>query len=448
MPSALAFIGGGLLEGVGAGLVESGKEKRERALADLEHARNLERDEAKLEGRRGLLKTEIGAREQAAETLAGTQADAATTATGRAATVAGKLATARVTAAGVATDVDIAAAQKLEENRVEANKRAVIANQNAASTAAAVQRLIRNKANDAKVEAARKLAKAAEKAAEVANDRKTEAAKQAAKVASGVAETTEENKVAANKRTVTAQQNATSAKLAADRLAKDRAAKVAAGVASKDTADKQAAAKTLDERKDNTAAEARIIAEHQIFNDFGKVIGVDHRAAGIDLRNRGFIKAAEAQERKGKAIATSDNRTRAEAQADGEVDDLAGAFSSDAVDFKKDGGSRTRFRARRVREIMAESEGKTPPPTREAATSGTEATPGRGRGGRASTATPAPAAVDPVAPGPNENPYVGDLAPADHPEAILGKGGFWYVLQGEKRYRVQKTQANSAGAGP
>jgi hypothetical protein len=55
MPSALAFIGGGLLEGVGKGLVESGKEKRKRKLADIEHQRTLERDEKQMEGRRGLL---------------------------------------------------------------------------------------------------------------------------------------------------------------------------------------------------------------------------------------------------------------------------------------------------------------------------------------------------------------------------------------------------------
>ncbi len=55
MPSALQFIGGGLLEGIGKGLVLDGTAKRERALADLEHRRALARDEKQLEGRRGLL---------------------------------------------------------------------------------------------------------------------------------------------------------------------------------------------------------------------------------------------------------------------------------------------------------------------------------------------------------------------------------------------------------
>ena len=55
MPNALAFIGGGLLQGAGKALLEEerekGKAKRERALADLEHKRGLERDEKKLEGK-------------------------------------------------------------------------------------------------------------------------------------------------------------------------------------------------------------------------------------------------------------------------------------------------------------------------------------------------------------------------------------------------------------
>ena len=60
MPSAAAFIGGGLLQGVGKGIatqgaeertasaavaVQVGKDKRARALADLEHQRGIERDE-------------------------------------------------------------------------------------------------------------------------------------------------------------------------------------------------------------------------------------------------------------------------------------------------------------------------------------------------------------------------------------------------------------------
>lgn len=59
MPSALAFIGGGLLQGLGEGIakqgIETGKDKRKRALADLKHMRDLERDKTKLEGQQGLL---------------------------------------------------------------------------------------------------------------------------------------------------------------------------------------------------------------------------------------------------------------------------------------------------------------------------------------------------------------------------------------------------------
>ena len=93
MPSALGFVGGGLLSGIGEGLVETGEAKRERALkaieqkdrlkrdekqmegkakfervmADLEHKRTLERDAKQLEGR-GLLLGERLDREDARQT--------------------------------------------------------------------------------------------------------------------------------------------------------------------------------------------------------------------------------------------------------------------------------------------------------------------------------------------------------------------------------------------
>ena len=55
MPSALAFVGGGLLQGFGKGLVEqareTGKAKRERALEAIEQKNRLERDEKRLEGK-------------------------------------------------------------------------------------------------------------------------------------------------------------------------------------------------------------------------------------------------------------------------------------------------------------------------------------------------------------------------------------------------------------
>ncbi len=55
MPSKLAFLGGGLLSGIGQGLSETGKAKREAALKKIEQEGALERDEKQLEGRRGLL---------------------------------------------------------------------------------------------------------------------------------------------------------------------------------------------------------------------------------------------------------------------------------------------------------------------------------------------------------------------------------------------------------
>ena len=133
MPSALAFIGGGLLEGVGKALVLSGKEKRERAHADLEHKRALERDENKFEFRRGLLGTEIGARTEAAgvsagvaktaaTTLSGRQDKRASTATGVAADVATTKSDRDITASETAADVAKKAAKALADAKVKAAK--------------------------------------------------------------------------------------------------------------------------------------------------------------------------------------------------------------------------------------------------------------------------------------------------------------------------------------
>ncbi len=78
MPNALAFIGGGLLSGIGKGLVLDGKAKREAALKKLEQDRALELEGVRQEGRRGLLdasNTEamkrLGLNIESRETLAG-----------------------------------------------------------------------------------------------------------------------------------------------------------------------------------------------------------------------------------------------------------------------------------------------------------------------------------------------------------------------------------------
>lgn len=67
MPSKLAFIGGGLLEGVGKGLVLDGKAKREAALKKIEQEdaqkRALELEDVKHKNRR-LLQTEDRAAQQ------------------------------------------------------------------------------------------------------------------------------------------------------------------------------------------------------------------------------------------------------------------------------------------------------------------------------------------------------------------------------------------------
>ncbi len=292
MPSALAFIGGGLLEGVGKGLVLAGKEKRERALADLEHTRRLERDEKQLEGRRGLL-------------------DASNTA---ASDRLGLNITSREKVAGKAT--------------------------------ASRERL----------------------ASEATTSREG--------IASRATESRERIGAEAN-------------------ISREKAATIRAGKAT-----------------DTTAAEDRIIKRHIEIDENGNET-VNHEAAATELEERGLKKAAVAQRRKAKGIADQDIRKRAEQFADEMVDEQAGTFSTDTSDFKDDGGSRTRFRARMVREFIVKNGGKSasPPATRPA-----ETRPAETGGG----------------------PYVGDTPPPGFPNARQAPDGFWYVERDGKFQRVMK----------
>ena len=66
MANALAFIGGGLLEGIGKGIVATGRQKREEVLEKLEHERDLERDENRFANQRGLLTQRLASDERLA----------------------------------------------------------------------------------------------------------------------------------------------------------------------------------------------------------------------------------------------------------------------------------------------------------------------------------------------------------------------------------------------
>lgn len=68
MPSALAFIGGGLLEGVGKGIVLEGAEKRRRAREALDRRHDLELEDRRQSGRRGLLRERLSAEDARQET--------------------------------------------------------------------------------------------------------------------------------------------------------------------------------------------------------------------------------------------------------------------------------------------------------------------------------------------------------------------------------------------
>ncbi len=300
MANALAFIGGGLLQGVGKGLALSGKEKREKALADLENTRSLARDAKQFENQQGLLGTRIDARKTAAEKANENALTAAELKAG--ATVErGRLAT--ETAEGVATKAteDAIAAAELKATNAE----------------------------------------------EVA-------------------------RIRANKKTDTS---------ASDSRIFD------------DLQDIYKSKDDLDEDVTNFGAISRAIADMPNASPGLKALG---KEAG----------------RKGKGIANLDIRRRAEEFADQMVEEQAGTFSTDASDFKDDGGSRTVFRARMVREYIAKNGGSAAaaPETRQATTGGA--------------------------------PFVGDTAPPNFPNARRAPDGFWYVpdpARGPNKFqRVQK----------
>ncbi len=306
MPSALAFIGGGLLEGVGKGLVLEGKAKRERARADLEHKRGLERDENRLEGRRGLLSERLNredVRQEGADKRAGERLNLQ-----------------------LGSRKDISAAT---------NKAA-------------------SKRSEAEITSREKIA--------------------------GIA-------AASRERVATAK---------------------ASG-------------------RDTSAAEERafknLLEIHTSTDDKTGDVTTDWNAIAQGLEDKGFDTLAKSVRGRGQGIADLGIRKRAEAFADARVEEETGfftdIFTGDDTVFKKDGGSRVRFRARMVREFIAQESGKGAP------------------------AASAPRAARPI----QDDPYVGDKPPPGVPGAKRSKkDGLWYVPDPDRPGKFKRVQRDGGVA--
>ena len=292
MPSALAFIGGGLLEGVGKGLVLAGKEKREAALKRIEREGAqifaLELEGVRQEGRTGLL------------------------------------------------------GQRLKSDRALASQREA----------------------------------GADKRLGVTLGSRADIASRATASQEGIA-----SRAAASRKEIGAAAN----------LSRERAAGIKAT------------------KTDTTAAEDRIIERNLVLDEFGQpTSAINHEAAARDLEEQGFKKAAASQRRKAKGIADLDLRRRAEEFADQAVEEQDTFLSSDDVDFKDDGGSRTRFRARMVREFIAKNSGQPAP-------------------------APATRPAETKPPAPAGDPYTGETPPPGFPNARRSsKDGFWYFPDPER----------------
>ena len=177
---------------------------------------------------------------------------------------------------------------------------------------------------------------------------------------------------------------------------------------------------------DTSAAEKRafdiLVKIHTVADENG-LEATDWNAVAEGLNEKGFGKLAGSARSRGKGIADLEVRKRAEQFADQMVKEQSGAFSTDASDFKDDSGSRTRFRARMVREYIAKNGG---------------------------AAAEAPATRPAVA---DDNPYVGATPPRNHPDAKQANDGFWYIQRDGKFLRVQNSEENRAsrrgrGRGP
>lgn len=128
-----------------------------------------------------------------------------------------------------------------------------------------------------------------------------------------------------------------------------------------------------DKKTDSSSAESRawkMSVEAATKTDENGLETVDWKAVADDMKARGYKNAAQSAQRQAKGVEDTDIQRQAEEQADKEIEEIAGVFTTDAQDFKEDGGSRTRYRARRIREIKEELSGggaKKGPETREAA---------------------------------------------------------------------------------
>lgn len=162
---------------------------------------------------------------------------------------------------------------------------------------------------------------------------------------------------------------------------------------------------------DSSAAEKRafdsLVKIHTVADENG-LETVDWNAVAQGLDEKGFGKLAGSARSRGKGIADLDTRRRAEQFADQMVDEQSGAFSTDASDFKEDGGSRTRFRARMVRDYIAKN-----------------------GGGAAEAPATRPATARP--PAPAGDPYTSETPPPGFPNARRSsKDGFWYFPDPER----------------
>lgn len=176
------------------------------------------------------------------------------------------------------------------------------------------------------------------------------------------------------------------------------------GIASRTDASRERVAKIgAGVKTDSSAAEKRafdsLVKIHAVADENG-LEATDWNAVADGLDEKGFGNLAKAARSRGKGIVDLEIRKRAEQFADQMVDETSGAFSTDASDFKEDGGSRTRFRSRMVREFIAMNT----PATRPAAAGG--------------------------------EPYVGESQPPGFPDAERASDGFWYVKRDGKSQRV------------
>ncbi len=433
MPIALAFIGGGLLQGVGKGLTEQGKDKRKRALADLEHTRNLQRDAANQRARRGLLDERLRVeqlRDKEREAAAGGRLDKTLknqqTLFDKGSTERKALQADRIESAELIALENRLLKEGISEAEIAFRQTEGFLTRKA-SAAQLKARLESNETlNQRNIDAAQARLDAGFGHSKTLKQADIDAAQERLDKKLGSAADLQGQQLESADRRAAAQRN-----LTASEGALDRAKPVSQSPGSQLTDPKTGKAigpSVPALPKDTSVAEERAwdieVAAAAEVNEFGEPSGaVDMNRVSEGMKRRGFPESAATALAAAQKVETDDRNKKRDEYAENRANETASILLPAFVDFRQFDGSRSKAIEFYKLEYDALQKGEslpTPPgPSQDAPT--TRPATG-GPGGARGPGRQAPQGGD-------RTPYTGTTAPPNRPQAVQ-KDGFWYVKTG------------------